>query len=95
MEKKETNAIYGSRSLTKNELHHSVGAVLISNPTPTQQQQGNRCRTNFQERHYTKINISLSHVLQYLLKVELVTLRDPPQNPDTSSPKYNPNAKCA
>ena len=37
----------------------------------------------------------LSQALQHLLKVELITLRDPPQNPDTSSPKYNPNVRCA
>ena len=24
-----------------------------------------------------------------------MTLRDPPSNPNISSPKYNPNAKCA
>ena len=34
--KKETNAVYGSRSHAKNDLHHSVGTVPISNPTPTQ-----------------------------------------------------------
>ena len=36
----------------------------------------------------------LSQALQHLLKVKLITLKDPPQNPDTSSPKYNPNVKC-
>src|ERR1043165_5519034 len=30
-----------------------------------------------------------------MLKAELITLRDPPQNINTSSPRYNPNAKCA
>ena len=39
--------------------------------------------------------MSLSQALQHLLKANLVTLRDPPANPDTSSPKYNLNAKCA
>ena len=39
--------------------------------------------------------MSLSQALQHLLKSNLVTLRDPSANPDTSSPKYNPNAKCA
>ena len=37
----------------------------------------------------------LSQALQHLLKVKLITLKDPPQNPDTSTPKYNPNVKCA
>ena len=37
----------------------------------------------------------LSQALRHLLKTNLVTLRNPPSNPDISSPKYNPNAKCA
>ena len=37
----------------------------------------------------------LSQVLQHLLKVKLITLRDPPQNPDTSSSNYNPSIRCA
>ena len=37
----------------------------------------------------------LSQALQQLLKRELITLKDPPQKPDTSSPKYNTNVKCA
>ena len=37
----------------------------------------------------------LSQALQHLLKAELITLRDPPQNPNTSSPRYNPNVRCA
>ena len=36
----------------------------------------------------------LSQALQHFLKAELIILRDPPHNPDTSSPKYNHNAKC-
>ena len=39
--------------------------------------------------------MSLSQALQHLLKANLVTLHDPPANPDTSSPKYNLNTKCA
>ena len=38
--------------------------------------------------------MSLSQALQHLSKANLVTLRDPPSNPNVSSPKYNPNAKC-
>ena len=30
-----------------------------------------------------------------MLKAELITLKDLPQNPNTSSPCYNPNARCA
>ena len=39
--------------------------------------------------------MSLSQALQHLLKANLVTLCDPPSNPNVSSLKYNPNAKCA
>ena len=39
--------------------------------------------------------MSLSQALQHLLKANLVTLYDPPPNPNISSPKYNPNSKCA
>ena len=37
----------------------------------------------------------LPQALQHLLKAELISLRDPPQNPNTSSPKYNHNARYA
>ena len=37
----------------------------------------------------------LVQALQHMLKVGLVTLKDPPQNPNTSSPYYNLNARCA
>ena len=36
-----------------------------------------------------------SQALQQLLKVKLITLNDPPQNPDASSSKYNPSVRCA
>ena len=84
-------------SRIKNDHHQSVGAVLISNPTPVQrpQQQNNPQRPDAPRRHFTRINMPLSQALQHLLKAYLVTLRDPPQNPNASSPKYNPNARCA
>ena len=37
----------------------------------------------------------MSHVFPQLLKSNLVTLRDAPKNPNTASPRYNPNAWCA
>ena len=39
--------------------------------------------------------MSLSQVLQCLLEVKLIVLRDPPRNPNTAFPGYNPNARCA
>ena len=38
--------------------------------------------------------MSLLQALQHLLQANLVTLCDPPSNPNVSSPKYNPNTKC-
>ena len=37
--KKEANVVYSQKGHSKNDLHQSVGAVLISNPMPVQQQQ--------------------------------------------------------
>ena len=39
--------------------------------------------------------MSLAQALQHMLKATLVTLRDPPQNPNTSSSHHNPNVRCA
>ena len=37
----------------------------------------------------------LSQVLQRLLEVQLIVLRDPPQRLNTAALGYNPNARCA
>ena len=37
----------------------------------------------------------MSQALQHLLKMNLVMLREPHPAPDTSSPNFNPNARCA
>ena len=59
--KKEINAVYGQKGHSKNDRHQSVGAVLISNSMPVQQQQQvNRHRTNAPKRLFNKINIPLS-----------------------------------
>src|ERR1043165_5429966 len=93
--KKEANAVYGQKSRAKNDRTQSVGAVVISNPTSAQPQRDNERSQNAPRRQFTKINMPLSQALQHMLKAELITLRDPPQNVNTSSPRYNPNAKCA
>ena len=41
------------------------------------------------------LNMTLAQALQGMLKVKLITLRDPPTNPNTASHQYNPNARCA
>ena len=44
---------------------------------------------------FTKINMSLAQALQHMLKAELITLKDPPRNPNTFAPSYHPNARWA
>ena len=39
--------------------------------------------------------MTLAEVLPHLLKSNLETLREAPKNPKTTSPRYNPNARCA
>ena len=43
----------------------------------------------------SKLNMPLSQVLQHMLKLNLVTLKDPPRNPNTPAPTYHPNERCA
>src|ERR1051325_6179301 len=93
--KKETNVMYGQKSRAKTDRAQSVGAVVISNPTSAQPQRDNARSQHAPQRQFTKINMPLSQALQHMLKAELITLRDPPQNVNTSSPRCNPNAKCA
>ena len=37
----------------------------------------------------------LAEVLPHLLRSNLATLKEAPKNPNTTSPRYNPNARCA
>ena len=46
-------------------------------------------------RQFTRINMTLSQVLPHLLRSNLVTLKEAPKNPNTTSPHYYPNARCA
>ena len=62
---------------------------------PHQKQQVDQSKPNMPRRQFTKIDMSLSQALQHLLRLNLVTLRDPPKNPNTASPSYNPDARCA
>ncbi|XP_058739769.1 uncharacterized protein LOC131611966 [Vicia villosa] len=73
-----------------NERNQFVRAVLISTPAPQQ-----RRKPDAPKRQFTKIKMTLAHALQHLLKIELITLRDPPKNPNTSTPGYKLNTKCA
>ena len=93
--KKETNGVYGVRARTKKDNRSSVNDVRISNPTHAQRPSSNHQWFQAPPRQFIRIGMSLSQALQHLLKANLVTLCDPPANPDTSSPKYNLNTKCA
>src|SRR3954462_14662163 len=72
----------------------TVGAILASNQASIQQQNNQR-KQSASKRQFTKINMSLTQALQHLLKAELLIQIDPHPNPNTSSPHYNPNARCA
>ena len=39
--------------------------------------------------------MSLFQALQRLLRLNLITLRAPPRNPNISAPTYHPNRRCA
>ena len=94
--KKESSIMYDPKNHNKSDLNQSVGAVQISNQAPVQQQrQGNQCKQDTPKRKFTKINMSSVQVLQHMLRLELITLKDPPHYPNTSSPRYNPNVRCA
>ena len=67
---------------------------MISKPSPTQQR-NNQTRIEKSVRQFTRINMTLSQVLPHLLKSNLITLREAPKNPNTASPRYNPNARYA
>ena len=61
---------------------------------PRQARQGGPHKQDTHKRHFTEINMSLTQALHYMLEVELVSLREPPQKPNTSSPRYKHNEKC-
>ena len=61
---------------------------------PRQRQRGNRRKQNTSGRHFTETDIPSSLILERLLEVNLITLKDPPWNPNTSSPGYRPDAFC-
>src|SRR3954471_1913374 len=70
-------------------------------PVPQQQHQGQRSgndRYPPRTRPHRKIDpipMTYAQVLQHLLQIEKITLRDAPNAPVTQSPNYNANARCA
>ncbi|KAI5422655.1 uncharacterized protein LOC127076396 isoform X2 [Lathyrus oleraceus] len=87
----ESNVVYSQRGRSKKNRDHTIGAVTIAAP-PSQNFQHRQDRPR---RKFTKINMTLAQALQGMLKAKLITLIDPPTNPNTTSPRYNPNARCA
>ena len=80
----------------KSHRDQHVGAVLISgSASHRKQQKGNQQRPDEPKRQFTNINMPLSQALQHMLKMNLIAVINPPTNPKTSSPNYNPNARCA
>ena len=71
-----------------------VGAVMIPKHVLTQQR-NDQPRTERPVRQFTLINMTISQVLPHLLRSNLVTLKEAPKNPNTTSPHYHPNARCA
>ncbi|XP_058784035.1 uncharacterized protein LOC131658797 [Vicia villosa] len=100
--RKEGNAdaIYGRRGSGRS--NSQVNAVMI--PVPQQQQQHQHGQHSSNDRYpprtrpHRKIDpipMTYAQVLQHLLKIEKITLRHAPNAPDTQSPNYNANARCA
>ncbi|XP_058725911.1 uncharacterized protein LOC131597218 [Vicia villosa] len=97
--RKEGNAdaIYGRRGSGRS--NSQVNAVMI--PVSQQHQQGHHSNTDRyppRTRPHRKIDpipMTYAQVLQHLLKIKKITLRDAPSAPDTQSPNYNANVRCA
>ncbi|XP_058763479.1 uncharacterized protein LOC131636912 [Vicia villosa] len=96
--KREGNAdaVYGRSGQGRG--NSQVNAVTI--PMPQQQQQGQHPQyqnNQYRQRRDRKIDpipMTYAQVLQHLLKIEKITLRDAPHAPDTRYPNYNANAWC-
>ena len=55
----------------------------------------NQQRVEIPQQKFTRINITLAEVLPHMLRSNLATLKGAPKNLNTTSPRYNPNARCA
>ncbi|XP_058733378.1 uncharacterized protein LOC131604988 [Vicia villosa] len=100
--RKEGNvdAIYGRKGQGRN--NPQVNVVFIPVPQQQQQhQQGQRSNNNRYpprtrpHRNFDVIPMTYSQLLQHMLKIGKITLRDAPNAPDTQSPNYNANTRCA
>ena len=55
----------------------------------------NQTRVERPVRQFTQINMTPAQVLPHLLKLNLSSLKEAPKNPNTTSPFYHSNTKCA
>ena len=92
--KKESSAVYSSKNQNRPERRQAINAVVISRPTVAPER-NNHPRVERPQRQFTRLSMTLSQILPQLLKTNLVTLREAPNNPNTTLPLYNPNARCA
>ena len=93
-DKKESSAIYSPRGQSRAEHRLTVSAVMIPRPAAAPQR-NNQQRMERPQRQFTRINMTLTEVLPHLLRSNLATLNEAPKNPNTTSPRYNPNARCS
>ena len=97
--KKEAAAIYSQKGLRRTERRPTVGVVMIQNSSNDQprsnQSRPNQQRVERPQRQFTRINMTPAQVLPHLLKLNLAGLKEAPKNPNTTSPYYHANAKCA
>ena len=59
------------------------------------QSRNNQPRVERPVRQFTKINMTPAQVLPHILKLNMAMLKEAPKNPNTASPHYHLNARCA
>ena len=92
--KKESSTVYSAKIHNRSEHRQEVNDVVISRPIVAPQR-NNQPRAERPQRQFTLLSMTLSQILPQFLKTNLVIPREAPKNPNTTSPLYNPNARCA
>ena len=91
--------VYSQRGQGRVKRRPAVGAVMIQKSTADQPRSNqpitNQARVERPARQFTWINMTPAQALPHLLKLNLASLKEAPKNPNTSSPYYHSNAKCA
>lgn len=87
--KNDSDAVNGRRGRVERKGEQAVGAFVVTAPSS---QAKNHQKS---KRQFTSLYMTLAQALQSMLNANLITLRDPPIKPNTASPRYNPNARCA